>query len=201
MKVIKYIEYALLVLSLVLFIIAFSAIQTVDSPMLNVFLGWAYILVAVALIFTLGFPLVNAFKDKKSLIKLIVLVVGAVVIFGGAYLIAPGNPISVNTNVDEGTFKFADAAIYICYLFVAGAAVALIWSSRPETGIVTNTVHTTSTCGAYRQSRKTIRVQSWFVVTVSVVPARGGLQMFARCICSLAICLFYVVLKCLPLRS
>lgn len=128
MKVIKYIEYALLVLSLVLFIIAFSAIQTVDSPMLNVFLGWAYILVAVALIFTLGFPLVNAFKDKKSLIKLIVLVVGAVVIFGGAYLIAPGNPISVNTNVDEGTFKFADAAIYICYLFVAGAAVALIWS-------------------------------------------------------------------------
>ena len=128
MKVIKYIEYALLVLSLVLFIIAFSAIQTVDSPMLNVFLGWAYILLAVALVFTLGFPLVNAFKDKKSLKKLIILIVGAVVIFGGAYLIAPGNPINVNTAVDESTFKFADAALFICYLFVAAAAVALIWS-------------------------------------------------------------------------
>jgi len=128
MKVIKYVEYALLVLSLILFVIAFSAIQTVDSPMLNVFLGWAYLLIAAALVFTLGFPLANAFKDKKSLMKLVAFVVAVVVIFGGAYLIAPGNAINVNTAADAATFKFADAALYICYLFVAGAIVALIWS-------------------------------------------------------------------------
>ena len=129
MKVIKYIEYALLVLSLVLFVVAFTAIETVDSPMLNVFLGWAYLLIAASVIFTLGFPLVNAFKDKKSLLKLIVLVVAVVVIFGGAYLIAPGDAIAVNTATDAAGFKFADAALYICYLFVAGAVAALIFSA------------------------------------------------------------------------
>jgi len=129
MKVIKYIEYALLILSLILFIVAFSVIETVDSPMLNVFLGWTYLLIAAALIFTLGFPLANAFKDKKSLKKLVALIVAVVVIFGGAYLIAPGNAIEVNTATTAGTFKFADAALYICYLFVAGALVSLIWSA------------------------------------------------------------------------
>lgn len=128
MKVFKYIEYALLAISLVLFVIAMPSIVTVDSPMLNVTLGWAYVLVAISLIFTLGFPLVHAFTDKKSLVKLIALVVAVVVIVGGAYLIAPGNPVNVNTNVTEATFKFTDAALFICYLFVATALVVLVWS-------------------------------------------------------------------------
>ncbi len=128
MKFIKYIEYALLAISLVLFILAMTSIVTVDSPMLNVILGWTYVLVAISLLFTLGFPLVNAFKDKKSLIKLIVFAVAVVVIVGGAYLIAPGNAVAVNTTVTDATFKFTDAALFITYLFVAGAFCALVWS-------------------------------------------------------------------------
>lgn len=128
MKVFKYIEYALLVISLVVFVIAMPSIVTVDSPMLNIILNWTYVLVAVSLIFTLGFPLIHAFSDKKSLVKLIVFVVAVVVIVGGAYLIAPGNPVTVNTTVSDATFKFTDAALFICYLFVAAALCALVWS-------------------------------------------------------------------------
>ena len=129
MKVLKYIEYALLVISLVLFAIGLVTIKNTDSGMLNLYLGWTYILVAAALIFAIGFPLINSFKDKKSLKKLLILLVAVVVIFGGIYLLAPGNAIKVNTVVSESTFKFADAALYICYLFVAASIIALIWGA------------------------------------------------------------------------
>ena len=124
MKVLKYIEYVLLVISLVLFAIGLMTIKTVDSGMLNIYLVWTYILVAAALIFAIGFPLVSSFKDKKSLRRLLLVVAAVVVIFGGIYMIAPGNTV-----VSEGTFKFADAALYVCYLFVAGSVISLIWGA------------------------------------------------------------------------
>ncbi|MBQ0123663.1 MAG: hypothetical protein KBS58_02335 [Bacteroidales bacterium] len=129
MKVLKYIEYVLLVISLVLFAIGLMTIKTVDSGMLNIYLVWTYILVAAALIFAIGFPLVSSFKDKKSLKRLLLVVAAVVVIFGGIYMIAPGEAIAVNTVVSEGTFKFADAALYVCYLFVAGSIISLIWGA------------------------------------------------------------------------
>ena len=128
MKRMKIVEIALLVISVVVFIIAFVGIKNIDSPMLNMYLGWVYILMACALIATLAFPLANAFKNKKSLIKLLVLIAAVVVIFGGAYLIAPGSPVEMNNEVPVSQFKFADTALYIVYLFVVAAFVALLWS-------------------------------------------------------------------------
>ena len=128
-RFVKFLEIALLVISLVVFVLALTGITTIDSPMLNVFLGWAYFLIAFALIFTLGLPLLNAFKNKKSLLKLLVLIVGVVVICGGAYMLAPGNAISVNTETTAADFKFADTVLFICYLFIAAAFVALLWTA------------------------------------------------------------------------
>ena len=126
-KFVKYLEIALLVISLIVFVLAVTGVTTVDSPMLNVYLGWAYALIAVTLVFTLGFPLVRAFKSKKSIFKLIGLIAAVVVICGGAYLIAPGNAVSVNTEATAADFKFADAVIFVTYLFIAAAFVALVW--------------------------------------------------------------------------
>jgi len=128
MKKIKLIEYALLVLSFIVFIIAFVNIKSVDSPMLNVYLGWTYALIAIALVAALGFPLVKAVQDKKSLRNLLLLVVGAVVLVGGVYLLAPGKAIDVNTTVDAGTFKFSDAALFLTYIFLGASIIALLWS-------------------------------------------------------------------------
>jgi len=129
MKKLKVIEYALLALSAVVFVIAVSTIKDVSSGTLDLYLGWAYALIAVALAVTLGFPLAKAVKDKKKLTKLLVLIAAVVVLFGGAYLIAPGKPIDINAQVDPSDFKFADAALFICYIFVAGAIVTLAWSA------------------------------------------------------------------------
>jgi hypothetical protein len=128
-KTMKFVEILLLVISVVVFVLAMLLVKGIDSPMLDGYLGWTYILIAIALVFTLGFPLIGAFKNKKSLLKLILLIVAVVVVFGGAYLLAPGNAINVNTEASAGTFKFADAALYIVYLFVAAAFIALIWGA------------------------------------------------------------------------
>lgn len=128
MKKLKVIEYALLALSAVVFVIAISTIKSTESATLDLYMGWAYALIAVAIAATIGFPLVKAFKNKKSLIKLLAIVAAVIVVFGGAYLIAPGNPIEMNAQVAPSDFKFADTALFIGYLFVAAAIAALIWS-------------------------------------------------------------------------
>ena len=128
MKSLNIIKWVLLALSAVVFVIAFTTIKDIDSATLDLYMGWTYALIAVALVATLGFPLVKAFKNKKSLIKLIILIIAIVVIFGGAYLIAPGTPLNITTQSTPGELKFADAALYITYLFIAAAVVALVWT-------------------------------------------------------------------------
>ncbi len=128
MKIWKYIEYVLLILSLIIFIVFFVVNPTTtDNAMLDGYLGWAYALLAVSLILALGFPLIKAFKSKKGIIGLIALVVGVIVVCGGIYMIAPGNAIDVNTATTPATFKFTDAALYLTYLFIAASLVAVVW--------------------------------------------------------------------------
>ncbi len=126
----KILELILFVVSLVLFGIVFAANpQTTDAPSLNPFLYWIYALVVLAICVTLLFPLFAAFKSKKKLLRLILLIVAIVVIVGGAFLLAPGNAIDVNTPTTPRDFKIADAVLFVTYLAVGGAIVALIWSA------------------------------------------------------------------------
>ena len=128
MKIWKYIEYVLLILSLIIFIVFFVVNPTsTESPMLDGYLGWAYVLLGISLVLALGFPLLKAFKSKKGIIGLLALIIGVVVVCGVIYLIAPGNEIPVNTVVDKSVFKFTDAALYLTYLFIAASAVAVVW--------------------------------------------------------------------------
>lgn len=126
----KILQLILFVVSLVLFAIVFAAKpQTTDAASLNPFLYWIYALVALAICVTLLFPLFGAFKSKKKLLRLIILIVAVVVIVGGAFLLAPGTAIDVNTAATPKDFKFADTVLYITYLALCGAVVALIWSA------------------------------------------------------------------------
>lgn len=126
----KILQLILFVVSLVLFGIVLAANpQTTDAPSLNPFLYWIYALVVLAICVTLLFPLFAAFKNKKKLLRLILLIVAIVVIVGGAFLLAPGNAIDVNTPTTPRDFKIADAVLFVTYLAVGGAIVALIWSA------------------------------------------------------------------------
>lgn len=130
MKGTKLMEYALLVLSLIAFLIVFIASpETTESGALDTYMVWVYILLVACIVLAVGFPLVKAFTTKGGLKKLLIYLVAAVVIIGGCYVLAPGDVINVNTQATEGTFKFADAALYITYIFLCGSIVALVWGS------------------------------------------------------------------------
>lgn len=130
MKGTKLMEYALLVLSLIAFLIVFIASpETTESGALDTYMVWVYILLVACIALAVGFPLVKAFTTKGGLKKLLIYLVAAVVIIGGCYVLAPGDVINVNTQATEGTFKFADAALYITYIFLCGSIVALVWGS------------------------------------------------------------------------
>ncbi len=126
----KILELILFVVSLVLFAIVFTqSPTTTDAASLNPFLYWIYFLLVLALCVTLLFPLFGAFKSKKKLLRLIILILGVVVIVGGAWLLAPGSAIDVNTPTTPKDFKFADMVLYVTYIAIIGAIVALIWST------------------------------------------------------------------------
>ena len=128
----KILELILFVVSLVLFAIVFTQNpKTIEAATgsLDTYLYWIYFLVCLALCVTLLFPLVGAFKSKKKLLRLIILILAVVVIVGGAWLLAPGTPIETKAAVQDGDFKFADTMLFITYLMVIGAVVALCWSA------------------------------------------------------------------------
>ena len=126
----KILELVLFLVSLVLFVVVFSAKPTSpDNAALDTFMYWIYALVVLALCVTLLFPLFGAFKNKKKLLRLIILILGVVVVVGGAWLLAPGTPIETKATVAEGDFKFADMVLYVTYVVVAAAIVALCWST------------------------------------------------------------------------
>ena len=126
----KILELILFVVSLVLFAIVFvQKPATTDAASLNPFLYWIYALLLLAICVTLLFPLFAAFKSKKKLLRLILLIVAVVVIVGGAWLLAPGKPIETNAITKPSDFKLADAVLYVSYLAVIAAVVALAWSA------------------------------------------------------------------------
>ena len=126
----KILELVLFLVSLVLFAIVFTAKPTTtDNVALDTFLYWIYALVFLALCVTLLFPLFGAFKSKKKLLRLITLILGVVVVVGGAWLLAPGTPIETKATVADGDFKFADTVLYVTYFVVCVAILSLIWSA------------------------------------------------------------------------
>lgn len=126
----KILELVLFIVSLVFFAVVISANpKTTDSGALDTFLYWIYALVVFALCVTLLFPLVGAFKSKKKLLRLVILILAVVVILGGAWMLAPGSPIETNAITKPNDFKLADTVLYVSYLAVIGAICALIWSA------------------------------------------------------------------------
>lgn len=130
MKYLKYIQYLLFAVSIVL-IVVFYATQTgsMEDTILDINLFWAYALIGIGAVLALIFPLSKAFKTKKGIITFLLLIAGAVVVIGGCYLLAPGTPIELNQEVSDATFKFTDTALYVTYVFVAASVIALLWSA------------------------------------------------------------------------
>ncbi len=130
MKLPRYIEYILFAVSIIVTIAFFIMPHTVaDDSSVGMFIVWAYILLALAIVLLVFFQLVKTFKSPKALKRFLFLILGTVVLIGISYLLAPGSPVAVNKAVSAGTLKFTDTALILTYFVFGGAILALIITS------------------------------------------------------------------------
>ncbi len=129
MKLVKYLSYLLLAVSAVL-VIAFYAMGTPES-MVSTVLGWAYILLGLALVSMLVLPLF--FRDGKKANKSTLVAYGifAVVVLV-AVLFSSNAPLEgVTTSVEPSAMdlKFTDGGVMAAGLLIAVSFVAIIVGS------------------------------------------------------------------------
>ena len=127
-KVIKGIEWALLIIGVVLAVFGYAyGFETADGVATDILIYCAYALIAVAILAVIGLGLYFSIKQNpKSLIKLGVGLVVVAAIVGIAYVLAPGTPaVGSSVQTSEGMLKLTDTILNITY-FACGAAILSI---------------------------------------------------------------------------
>ncbi|MCA6380119.1 MAG: hypothetical protein IM606_07240 [Cytophagales bacterium] len=101
-------------------------IETLVSPGLII----CYIFFGVALVASIGMPLVNAIKNPAGLMKALIGVVGLVVIFAVSYGIS-GSEVTakaVSYGVDASSTRLIGAGMITFYIFLICSMVLAIYS-------------------------------------------------------------------------
>ena len=125
MKLAKYLKWVLLGISAILLVVFFLLPHNSTSDaMVDTYICWAYILVAITLILVLAFLLIDVSKSKKSLISFLAIIVGAVIF---AVPLLPSS-VLVFAYLAEG-FAAATTFIVSFVAFASGTKVTSFESS------------------------------------------------------------------------
>ncbi len=120
----KIIMYALLGIS-VLFTLLFF-IGSIDEGM---FLMWSYVLLGIAAVAAIVFPILNIVQNPKKAKMVIAGVVGLLIIFGISYALSEGHEIKVGEDniVSADTVKLSDAGLIMTYILGGLSVLAAIY--------------------------------------------------------------------------
>jgi len=129
MKLVKYLSYLLLAVSAVLIIVFYA--QGTPESMVSTILGWAYILLAVALVSMLVLPVFFRSGKKTQKSTLIAAGIFAVVVILAVVTSSSAPLEGVTTSVEPSAsdLKFTDGAVMSAGLLIAIAFVAIIVGS------------------------------------------------------------------------
>ena len=129
MKLVKYLSYLLLAVSAVLIVLFYA--QGTPESMVSTILGWAYVLIAVAVVSMLVLPLL--FKSGKKVQKSTLIAYGifAVVVLVAVLFSSDAALEGVTTSVEPSAsdLKFTDGAVMAAGLLIAVAFVSIIIGS------------------------------------------------------------------------
>lgn len=111
----------------------FSKQMTDFGEILNIYIFWAYILVALAVFFTVIFPLGNMIMNPKSGLRSLAFLVGFGALLYLGYSLADDTELVLagytgKDNVPE-TLKLTGMGIYMMYFMLGGALLAMVFST------------------------------------------------------------------------
>lgn len=100
-----------------------------DGGTVNFLLYWCYIMIGIGAFCAVVFGIiVSIANDPKSLVKIGVGIVAAVVVCGLAYVLAPASPaIGLLEQPTEGILKFTDTIMYLMGFAGLVAVIAIIF--------------------------------------------------------------------------
>ena len=130
-KIIKWISWALLIISVGLSVWAFTRFGgSGEGAAVETMLYWAYAMLILALIAVLCIGLyITAKTNPKSLVRIGIALAAAAVLCLIAYLLASGKPAIGYTGATPptaGELKLTDTVLNLTYILGAGAIVAII---------------------------------------------------------------------------
>ena len=123
MKLVKYLSYLLLAVSAVLIVLFYA--QGTPESMVSTILGWAYILLGVAIVSMLVLPLFFRSGKKTQKSTLIAVAIFAVATSSSA----PLEGVATSVEPSASDLKFTDGAVMSAGLLIAVAFIAIIVGS------------------------------------------------------------------------
>lgn len=130
-KIVKILLVALIAISVIVLIWgSLTGFEANDGAATDVLFYWAYAVLGLALISVLCVGLyVKAKTDPKSLVKIGIIVLGAAVLFGIAYLLASGAPAIGYSGATPPTateLKMTDTILNLAYIVGAAAILSIV---------------------------------------------------------------------------
>ena len=129
-KIFKWGLVVLILISVALLVFGFvKGFETNDAKAVDALLGWAYIMIGLALFAWIVLGLViSILNDPKSLIKMGIVLVGIAAVCLVAFLLAKGNPAVGYTGapVSAGMLKLTDTVLTLTAIAGVGAILAII---------------------------------------------------------------------------
>ncbi|SHJ57758.1 hypothetical protein [Pseudozobellia thermophila] len=107
--------------------------EAVNNGALNTMFTITYILLGVAILFSLVFSLMNLFANPASLKKSLFVIVGFLLVLGIGYVMADGTDVSIQEmadrgiTTDESTIRQIGAGINVFFILTLIAVGAMLW--------------------------------------------------------------------------
>lgn len=129
-KIFKWGLVVLILISVALLVFGFvKGFETNDAQAVDALLGWAYIMIGLALCAWIVVGLIISVKnDPKSILKMAIVLVGIAAVCLVAFLLAKGNPAVGYTGkpVSDGMLKLTDTVLILTAIAGVGAIIAII---------------------------------------------------------------------------
>lgn len=126
-KITKIVLWVLMVIGVAVGVWGFIA--DFNDASVDGLLRWGYVMViagiAIAVLMGLVIAIVN---NPKSLVKMLIALVGCAVVVSVAYALASGDPLVgyIGTQPDAGTLKMTDTILNLAYIACGGAILAIV---------------------------------------------------------------------------
>jgi hypothetical protein len=137
-KLVKIFSWGIMGVSVILALVFFFRISNAE-PDNQIFVAesyilWAFILLVIAALLSVVFPLVNFIKNPRNTLKVVLSLVFMGLLFLVAFLMSDTTPLVTATSATEPNFstpsvlRFADTGIFATYLLFGIAVLSLLFT-------------------------------------------------------------------------